>query len=376
MTSIIILSYNTLPLTRLCIESIRTYTEPGTYEILVVDNASKDGSREWLEGEEDIRLIANEKNEGFPRGCNQGLHIAKGNALLLLNSDTIVTPNWLTNMLTALYSAEDIGAVSCVTNSCSNLQKIPVNYDSLEEMESFAEAYNVSDPAKWFPWKKLVGFCFLMKREAYERVGDLDEAFYPGNYEDDDLSVRLRLAGYDLLLCQDTFIHHFGSASFIKNRTPEEQQQHVQKYNALLERNERYFLEKWKLTKRYGAPFTLTPPLSPGMQATIIDCGYGEELCFLHARHPEAVLTGIALSEESARLISPRFPIRQAASLEEAIGAVPPGQDFVFLLKPIPEPSEAHRLVLALAPRMKAGGTMLWYDGRNFFSATKEGAAP
>ena len=72
-TSIIILSYNTLDLLQLCIKSIREYTEEGTYEIVVIENGSKDGSAEWLKEQDDIKGVYNEENQGFPKGCNQGL---------------------------------------------------------------------------------------------------------------------------------------------------------------------------------------------------------------------------------------------------------------------------------------------------------------
>ena len=110
-TSIVIINYNTLEYTRLCIESIRQLTPAGSYELIVVDNASRDGSLEWLRQQQDVRLIENQVNNGFPAGCNQGMAVAEaGNDLLLLNSDTVVTPRWLENMQQALYSKA--GAVS------------------------------------------------------------------------------------------------------------------------------------------------------------------------------------------------------------------------------------------------------------------------
>ena len=111
MTSIIILSYNTLTYTRWCLESIRRFTEPGTYEIIVVDNASTDGSRAFLRQQEDVRLSESEVNLGFPKGCNVGMAAARGDALLLLNSDTIVTPRWLVQLRRALDSRPEVGAV-------------------------------------------------------------------------------------------------------------------------------------------------------------------------------------------------------------------------------------------------------------------------
>lgn len=98
-TSIVILSYNTYELTKTCIESIRRFTPPGSYEVIVVDNGSEDSSSAWLKEQKDIKLLVNEENKGFPAGCNQGIKIAaEGNDILLLNSDVIVTPRWLVNL--------------------------------------------------------------------------------------------------------------------------------------------------------------------------------------------------------------------------------------------------------------------------------------
>jgi GT2 family glycosyltransferase len=235
----------------MCIESIRGFTAPDTYEIIVIDNASKDGSVEWLRTQKDIRCIYNKENLGFPKGCNQGMAIAAGTEILLLNSDVIVTPRWLEQLKIALYSDEKVGAVGCVTSKCSNLQQIEVPYDTqnvnIEELIDFAEEFNHSNPEKWLPHYKLVGFCMMFRTSLYKEIGGLDEAFSPGNYEDDDYSIRIRLAGYKILLCADTFIHHFGSGSFIRKRSPEEEREHTIKYWELMEKNKKYFLNKWSL---------------------------------------------------------------------------------------------------------------------------------
>jgi len=250
-TSIIILSYNTLEMLQLCIASIREYTAAGTYEIIVVENASKDGSAEWLKGQSGLRCIYNEENQGFPKGCNQGLEIAAGTELLLLNSDTIVAENWLHNLRCALYSDAKIGAVSCVTNHCSNNQQIEVPYRTLEEMQAFAANYNVSNPVLWERRTTLVGFCYLFKREVFEKVGFLDEQFSPGNFEDDDYSLRILQKGYDLLVCRDTFIHHFGHASFLNGYGEQEAAEKARRSNALIERNSALLLQKWRIPTTY-----------------------------------------------------------------------------------------------------------------------------
>lgn len=252
LTSIIVLTYNKLEYNQLCIESIRQYTEPDSYEIIVIDNHSTDGTVEWLKSQQDIRLILNSENAGFPAGCNQGLTAAKGSSILLLNNDTIVTPNWLSNLNKCLYSSCDIGAVGAVTNSCSNFQSIPCEYSSVEEMIRFARCVNNSNPELWEDRARLVGYCMLIKAEIINQIGLLEEAFSPGNYEDDDYCLRIRKAGYRLVLCRDTFIHHFGSVSFGAQ---------TNQYNCLLEVNRRKFTKKWGFPPHSAAPYQLTQDL-------------------------------------------------------------------------------------------------------------------
>ena len=259
VTSIIILSYNTLMMLQMCIESIRGFTALGTYELIVVDNASHDGSVEWLKEQSDIKCIFNKENKGFPIGCNQGMEVATGSEILLLNSDVIVTPRWLEQLKIALYSNEKIGAVSCLTNKCSNMQKIPVPYNTkdidIDGLMEFSEQFNHSDSSKWLPYYTLVGFCMLFRTSLYKEIGGLDEIFTPGNFEDDDYSIRIRMAGYQLLLCQDTFIHHFGSGSFVNPASEAERINKINRYNALLEKNLNIFIKKWNVNKLYKERF-------------------------------------------------------------------------------------------------------------------------
>lgn len=248
LTSIVILNMNTCALLRQCIESIRKYTAKGSYELIVVDNGSSDGSVPWIVVQPDIRYIINEQNEGFPKGCNQGMAVARGTEMLLLNSDVIVTPHWLNNMKEILYMDESIGAVSCVTNYCSNGQMIEVPAElqgNVAAIADFGERYNTSRPRRVSLRSTLVGFCFLFRSKLYRQLGGLDEAFSPGNYEDDDYSLRILKSGLKLICCEDTFIYHIGSASFV--RTPES----LARYKKLLKRNEAIFFAKWQVPRDY-----------------------------------------------------------------------------------------------------------------------------
>ncbi|GGF98712.1 glycosyltransferase family 2 protein [Paenibacillus abyssi] len=231
-TSIIISTYNGKELLKDCIYTIKRHTEE-PYEIIVVDNGSTDGTADICR-QEQITFISLASNAGFPKACNMGLKIASGDTLLLLNNDVLVSKNWLKNMLDCLYSRKNIGIVGPLTNYASGRQQIDMPFTSLEDM---ANQLNEPDPGKWLKVDRIVGFCFLFKRELLEKIGLLDERFSPGHYEDDDYCFRARNAGYRMMIAGDVFVFHHGSASF--------GQQDEQEVKQLIERNRQMFIDKW-----------------------------------------------------------------------------------------------------------------------------------
>lgn len=239
-STIIIPTNNRLDLLQRCVESIRRYTESEP-EILVVDNGSDDGTVLWCRREK-LSFVSLPRNEGFPAACNKGMRIASGDTIALLNNDTVVSKSWLDNLTAALYSAPEIGMVGPVTNYASGKQQVHYPYADLDEFQRIAAAINVSDPSKWIRTDRLVGLCIAFRRELMERIGLLDERFSPGHFEDDDYCYRARLHGYRMLICQDSLIHHEGSASF--RRDGEEAQQR------LVERNLGLFMDKWHVDPR------------------------------------------------------------------------------------------------------------------------------
>ena len=108
-------------------------------------------------------------------------------------------------------------------------------------MQAFAAGYKKSNPMLWEKKTTLVGFCYLFKREIFHKIGFLDEQFSPGNFEDDDYSLRILQQGYDLLVCRDTFIHHFGHASFSKGYDDQAEVEKAKRFQALNERNAALF---------------------------------------------------------------------------------------------------------------------------------------
>ncbi|MDQ0205144.1 bifunctional glycosyltransferase family 2 protein/class I SAM-dependent methyltransferase [Pectinatus haikarae] len=302
-TSIIILTHNQLKYTKICIKSIRKYTEK--YELIVVDNASADLTPQWLKAQEDIKVVLNETNKGFAAGCNQGIKEASGTEILLLNNDTIVMPNWLDNLRTALYSSDEIGAVGPVSNSCSNWQVIKVDYENnnlLRALE-FGRKYNrFCDPAAWKKKVKLIGFCMLIKKSVVDMVGGLDERFFPGNFEDDDYSLRIIEAGYDLLQCNDTFIHHFGGTSF---------KAYDQKYADILLDNQKRFFDKWGINF-ISSTMNLEEyqhiELKPNARILEIGCACGASLLEIKAKFPDVSVYGIDKAPKAAKITSHYFP--------------------------------------------------------------------
>lgn len=235
LTSIIIPTYNGLSYLADCIASIRAYTTP-PYEIVVVDNGSTDGTTDFCR-RESLRFVSLPDNRGFPAACNAGLRLASGDRLLLLNNDVIVSHRWLDNMADCLDHARDVGIVGPYTNYASGKQRMIAPYETIGQYHEMAIHLNAPNPYQWLQVDRLVGFCFLFKRELYERIGELDERFSPGHYEDDDYCYRARLAGYRLMIAGDTVVHHHGSASFFK--------QDEGRLAALIDRNHRLFVEKW-----------------------------------------------------------------------------------------------------------------------------------
>ena len=235
LASIVIPVHNNLEMTEACLDSIKAYT-PEEHEVIVVDNGSTDRTQECISRRKGIKVIRNEENLGFARAVNVGIRASSGNYVVVLNNDVLVTPGWLSNLLYCAESDPVVGAVGPVTGNCSGVQKIPVSFQTPEEMFRFAERWNRPDPEKWFETARLVAFCLLVKREVFDRVGFFDERFGQGNFEDDDFCLRVQLAGYKLLVAGDTYVHHIGSATFAKSKVD---------YGMLMSVNQGKFAHKW-----------------------------------------------------------------------------------------------------------------------------------
>jgi GT2 family glycosyltransferase/tetratricopeptide (TPR) repeat protein len=220
LASIIILCCNQLEYTRLCLESLLRHTRP-PYELILVDNASTDDTPAYLAevrgrpGPARVEVIRNEANVGFPAGCNQGLERAQGRYVVFLNNDTVLTPGWLEGLIgVSLQDWPSVGMAGPVSNGAMDAQDIRTDYAGLEHLDDFAARRRQAFAGRTLAVRRLTGFCLLVRREVLERVGGFDERFGMGFFEDDDLCVRAREAGFRLLVALDVFVHHFAHRTF------------------------------------------------------------------------------------------------------------------------------------------------------------------
>jgi GT2 family glycosyltransferase len=238
--SIIILTYNNLDYNRQCLESIFASTAYPNFDVIVVDNASSDGTpaflRSFAASHPNLRVILNPENAGFAAGNNQGFAASDGEYVVFLNNDTVVTPGWLSGLIRYLRDPA-VGFVGPVTNFSGNESRISVDYADIRDLNDFARRYTNSHRGQSFDIRMLALFCAVTRRSVLEEIGPLDERFNVGMYEDDDYSLRLRHAGYQILCAEDVYVHHWGSAGF--------SQFAQERYNRLQSENRRKFEEKW-----------------------------------------------------------------------------------------------------------------------------------
>ncbi len=220
LVSVLVVTHNSREYIGPLVPSIRRNTSYPNYEVIFADNASTDGTAELLEemlrGDARMRLIRLERNLGFAAGNNVAAAEARGEFLLLLNADTVVSWGWIERLMRPLRCDPSIGLVAPVTNYSGNETKINADYGNLTEMEEFAQELARAKTGQTTPISMAPLLCALIPRSVWEAAGGLDERYQVGMFEDDDFAMKLRQAGYRAVAAEDCFIHHFGGGSFLQ----------------------------------------------------------------------------------------------------------------------------------------------------------------
>ncbi len=223
---IIIPVWNEKVLTAKCIDSILKNTH-SPYRILMIDNGSGPETVQYLnelseQNPDIIHLKHNNENVGFPKAVNQGIELSDAPYICILNNDTEVYKDWLTEMIGIAESSSDIGIVNPASN----------NLGQKEPESGFS--------GKWIEMAACIGFCMLIKKPLIKKIGNFDEIYSPGNFEDADFSKRAVKAGYRCMLAKGAYVYHRQNISFKKRMD----------WDKSFKRNRDIFNEKWGKSKR------------------------------------------------------------------------------------------------------------------------------
>lgn len=227
--SIMIQAYNRIEKIRRCVESVLAYTKSIDYELILIDNGSNDGTFEFFRSvqHDKKKIIRVTKNIGSTFPSLQLNLNNLGPFFCSIPDDFIATPRWMENLLTVIKSDPKIGMVNGVSANTSNLQDVGLTYRSYEEMQEKAAQFNrISDPRKWEDRQRLITVGPLFRKEALFAIGFpmFDVGFFH-DFGDDDVSFRVRRAGYRTVLAGDTWVchdHNYSISSAERQKTAQE----------------------------------------------------------------------------------------------------------------------------------------------------------
>lgn|GEM_PF-1455612 len=238
--SIIIPVFNKWEYTYDCLRSIQAKCKDVEYEVIVVDNASTDKTNQLIKKIENVRYLRNEKNVGFGDACNQGMKKAKGEYLVFLNNDTVVSENWLTALLKTFKDNSNIGMVgSKLVYPDGRLQEAG---GIVWQNKSACNYGNMSNPEAYeFNYLKDVDYCsgasVMLRADILKRLKGFDDIFAPAYYEDTDLAFRIRKLGLRTVYQPLSVLTHFEGVTAGKDTT-----KGLKKYQEV---NQKKFFARW-----------------------------------------------------------------------------------------------------------------------------------
>lgn len=235
---IIVPIYNAYDDLQKCLNSLYQHTNLTENRLILInDNSSDDRIRPYLEEQkkDNVIVIHNESNKGFSNNINLGMSQSQERDVILLNSDTIVTKNWVEKMVACAYSDSSIGTVTPLSNNAT-LCSVPNFCEentlpegmSVDQMAAIVEECSL----KKYPQITVAnGFCMYIKREVINTIGNFDaDTFGRGYGEENDFCNRAGQSGYIHVMCDDTYIYHSGTKSF----TSKEKKAYIKEHETIL----------------------------------------------------------------------------------------------------------------------------------------------
>ena len=218
-TAIVIVTYNSNQTLPACLLTLKENT-PEPHTLAIIDNASSDGTREYLETFRRLNpeavVLLNTSNLGFARAVNQGIRACRWDQVLSLNPDTQVAPGWLSRMTAYAQERPDIGAVGPISNYAWGPQNLanylPIPLCNGKTPAQIADLLAARHGGRCILTKMLTFWCTLLPGTVLRRLGLLDEDFF-FSHEDLEYSLRLTRAGYWLAVAADAFVYHAGGKS-------------------------------------------------------------------------------------------------------------------------------------------------------------------
>ena len=249
LTSIIVTTAQESDSIKKCIESLRKHTTE-SYEIIVVSYGKRNKTSNWLRMQTrkdlNLRIIEDSAERRYVEACNLGIQTAKGQYIVLIMDNAVITQGWLSSLTECLQSSPDIGIVGPMTSNIDGPQAIKnFQIKDIEKLDEFAVAFREKNRYRRVNRRTLHGFCLLFERSLQEKIGMFDEQFLTSEYAIDDYCLRAAVKDYKSCIACDSFVDYHNEHALPDVMTVMER---TLLHNRELFQDRKYFSDKWSNT--------------------------------------------------------------------------------------------------------------------------------